>query len=205
LTSRRAEMIPSVRNVFRLLASQPADCAGPRDFSSSLRRGAAATLALVGATALLLGMLTPSAAQAGTVVYSTDFESGAGSEWSSALTETTPGTMQHPADRFLGRFGNGGTTLSLTDLPPHSEVTVSLSLYLVRSWDGNSDEYGPDTWDLSVLGGPTLLHTTFSNLDTGPCIGHGFNQAYPETYPGGSYNQNLWIDHPFEGAAYLPR
>jgi hypothetical protein len=20
-----------------------------------------------------------------------------------------------------------------------------------------------------------------------------------------SYNQNLWIDHPFEGAAYLPR
>jgi hypothetical protein len=21
----------------------------------------------------------------------------------------------------------------------------------------------------------------------------------------GSYNRNLWIDHPFEGAAYLPR
>lgn len=24
-------------------------------------------------------------------------------------------------------------------------------------------------------------------------------------YVNESYNQNLWIDHPFEGAAYLPR
>jgi hypothetical protein len=37
---------------------------------------------------------------------------------------------------------------------------------------------------------------------------HGQQQRLPAT-PGPhetkSYNQNLWIDHPFEGAAYLPR
>lgn len=148
-------------------------------------RRARSTVALLCATALLLGIVTLNPAEAVTVVYSSDFESGAGPEWSPALTETTPGTVSHPADRFLGRLGNGSATFSLTGLPSHSEVTVSFSLYVVRSWDGNSDEWGPDTWDMSVVAGPTLLHTTFSNLDTGPCVGHGFDQAYPDNYPGG--------------------
>lgn len=150
-------------------------------------RRVAAALVLVLGTPLLFRVVDLDVAQAATIVYATDFESGAGPEWSPAQTEETPGTAQHPADGFLGRFGNGGTTLSLTNLPSHSDVTVSFSLYVIRSWDGNSEEWGPDTWDMSVAGGPTVLHTTFSNLDTGPCVGHGFNQAYPDSYPGGDH------------------
>jgi hypothetical protein len=40
---------------------------------------------------------------------------------------------------------------------------VSFDLYILKSWDGNNPNYGPDRWSLSVKGGPRLLDTTFSN------------------------------------------
>jgi hypothetical protein len=40
---------------------------------------------------------------------------------------------------------------------------VTFDLYILKSWDGNNPNYGPDRWSLSVQGGPTLLDTTFSN------------------------------------------
>ena len=70
-------------------------------------------------------------------------------------------------------------TLSLDELPVHTDVTVSFDLFLINSWDGNHDA---DIWDLIVVGGPTLLHTTFSNLDE-----FDWWQAYPDAYPGGSH------------------
>jgi len=83
--------------------------------------------------------------------------------------------------RFLGEFGgpaivtappydpqhfvrvNETVTLTLTNLKPHSLATVSFDLYVLKSWDGNSPNYGPDRWSLSVSGGGTLLDTMFSN------------------------------------------
>jgi uncharacterized protein (TIGR03437 family) len=83
--------------------------------------------------------------------------------------------------RFLGEFGgptivatppydlqhfvrvNETVTLKLTNLKPHSLATVSFDLYILKSWDGNNPNYGPDRWSLSVGGGATLLDTTFSN------------------------------------------
>jgi len=88
--------------------------------------------------------------------------------------------------RFLGEFGgpvivaappydpqhfvrvSETVTLTLTNLKPHSLVTVSFDLYVLKSWDGNNPNYGPDRWSLNVGGGATLLDTTFSNnLKTG--------------------------------------
>ena len=117
------------------------------------------------------------------VIYSNDFEGAAGSEWSNAVKNTTPSGRG-----FLGEFGNGTVSLTLSGLPPHTEVRVSFDLFIIRSWDGNSqvvnpstsEAIGPDVWDLNAGGGPTLLHTTFSNW------GH-HSQAYPDPYPGGDH------------------
>lgn len=83
--------------------------------------------------------------------------------------------------RFLGEFGgprilaappydpqhfvrvDETVTLTLHDLKPHSTVTVTFDLYILKSWDGNNPNYGPDRWSLSVQNGPELLDTTFSN------------------------------------------
>ncbi len=84
-------------------------------------------------------------------------------------------------ERFLGEFGGPAVVtarpfdarhfvrmdqsvrLTLGDLARHSSATVSFDLYVLKSWDGNNPNYGPDRWRLSVPGGPTLLDTSFSN------------------------------------------
>ena len=85
------------------------------------------------------------------------------------------------SQRFLGEFGgptivtarpydpqhfvrvDETATLTLRNLKPHTRATASFDLYILKSWDGNNPNYGPDRWKLSVRGGPTLLDTTFSN------------------------------------------
>jgi hypothetical protein len=116
--------------------------------------------------------------------YSHNFEGAVGTEWSSASTDITPSGR-----RFLGQFGNETVTLTLACLPAHASVSVSFDLFLIRSWDGNvvfnpaeGIEVGPDVWDVSVAGGPTLLHTTFANWTWS-----NYRQAYPGTFPGGDY------------------
>jgi hypothetical protein len=59
-------------------------------------------------------------------------------------------------------------------------VTVSFDLYIINTWDGHGDQWGPDEWEVRIHGGPVLLHTTFSNQDAGTK-----RQAYPDSYPGG--------------------
>jgi len=125
-------------------------------------------------------------------VYMNDFQTAVGAGWSSA--DNTIGITQAPNDDFvrlfLGEFSNGTVSLSLTDLPEHVTTTVSFSLYLIRSWDGNATDdqgvpIGPDSWNLSVGGGPSLLNTTFSN---GGIVG----QAYaPTPFAAGCTGYNL--------------
>jgi cysteine-rich repeat protein len=112
------------------------------------------------------------------VVYTNDFEGTVGSEWSLRSTDTTP----VGARKFLGQFGDQTVTLSLSGLPAHRSVTISFELFAILSWDGN---YGAgDIFDLSVGGGGSLLHTTFSN---GHWDTDEFGQAYPDAYPGGQH------------------
>ena len=91
-------------------------------------------------------------------IYSTDFESGAGPEWSDRTTAITPAGNRV----FLGEFGPQTVRLSLADLPVHQSIAVSFDLFILKSWDGNRMDFGPDIFDLSVAGGISLLSTTFS-------------------------------------------
>jgi hypothetical protein len=83
--------------------------------------------------------------------------------------------------RFLGEFGgpvilkerpydpdhfvtvDETVRLTLHHLPRHKMVTVSVDLLILKSWDGNNPNYGPDRWRLSIPRGAVLLAATFSN------------------------------------------
>jgi hypothetical protein len=115
-------------------------------------------------------------------VYRADFEGTAvaGAEWSARTTDLTP----EGGRRFLGRFaGNEAVTLSLGGLPAHRSVTVSFDLYVIQSWDGDGSlGSGPDIWGVGVVGGSTLLQTTFSNYNG--TNGIFIPQHYPDAFPG---------------------
>lgn len=139
-----------------------------------LRRTAA-----LSACALSLVAAQPAGAA---TIYFNDFQglSAAGSEWS----ETTISTIA--SQTFLGPFAQPNqweiVTLTLTSLPVHTHLDLSFDLRIIADWDGNnaSGGVGPDRFQVSILGGPTLLDTTFSNRSSG-------SQAFPGAYPGGSY------------------
>jgi len=100
---------------------------------------------------------------------------------STGLQPVTNVDSPNGKQRFLGEFGgpkiltappydpqhfvrvDESVILTLKDLKPHSKATVSFDLYILKSWDGNNPNYGPDRWGLKVEGGPTLLDATFSN------------------------------------------
>jgi hypothetical protein len=116
----------------------------------------------------VLAFLMAGIPASGVTIYSTDFQSPVGPEWSSSARDTTPSGRV-----FLGRFGNSTVQLALAGLAAHSDLTISFDLYVIGSWDGNSGgAIGPDYWSFGVNGVP-LLSTTFS-LWWAP------TQAYPD-------------------------
>jgi len=131
----------------------------------------------VSAVLIVVGYVTAGQAE---VFYSNDFENSSDplAEWSSDSIENSPDGRS-----FLGHFsGNDMVSLTLDSLPSHSSLTVAFDLYVINTWDGHGDEWGPDEWELGVQGGPVLLHTTFTNANSG-----SKRQAYPDWYPGGDY------------------
>ncbi len=123
------------------------------------------------------GKRKPPKPVASTVVYSYNFETAVTDEWSSTGTEVTP----LGGRRFLGRFGNQTLTLTRSNLPPHSRLTIDFDLFVIGSWDGNTTP-GPDLWELRVSGGPLLLRTTFVNRN------YRKPQSYPDDYFLGSFD-----------------
>ncbi len=117
----------------------------------------------------------------GLVAYQQDFTFGAGAEWSTPFTtSSTPAT----GDKFLGEFGTGGTTLSLSGLPDHEFIQLEFDLYVIRSWDGSLTHdgvqfVGPDRFGVLVDGAPAL-DTTFSNRGGGV-------QSYPDAFGEGTH------------------
>jgi hypothetical protein len=118
----------------------------------------------------ILWLATPAAWA--TVVYTNDFEGPVGPEWSNATTSTTPTGGR----KFLGQFGNESVTLSLSDLPTHNQITISLDIFVINSWYGNDPSNGPDLWTFTIPG-VGAWSTTFSNTTS--------RQAYPDGYPEG--------------------
>jgi hypothetical protein len=114
-------------------------------------------------------------------------------------------TVESPngRQRFLGEFGgppmgrpgdpdwnrtrvDQAVRLLLQGLAPHTQVTVSFDLYVLKSWDGNSERYGPDRFTVRVADGPVLLDTTFSN---NPKVQEdGSYQNYPAPNGAGARN-----------------
>lgn len=125
-----------------------------------------------------------------TRVYYADFsEDRVGAEWT---TYPQPGAQQgglrvsttpRGGRRFLGELGSQIVRLSLADLPPHREVSLYFDLYILRTWDGNNLNAGPDVWSLSLPDGPILLRTTFCNT-VGILNSNVRMQAFPGEYPG---------------------
>ena len=146
----------------------------------------------------LLVFLAPAFAEI--QMYSNDFEGPGpvGSEWSNTSTDTTPGTVPHPADKFLGQFGNQDVTLTINNLPlDHTELRIEFDLYVIRSWDGNFDQdaRGPDYWAMDEGTIPVNPEdwdyiTTFSNWEPGV----GPNQAYPDIFGVGDHNARTGAD-----------
>ena len=166
----------------------------------------------------LLGaaLCVASASASATTVYTNNFQSAFGGEWSSTFAGSL-GLDNAPADanrRFLGRedgaptlgFSNDNVKLSLAGLGVHNKVTVSFDVYVINSWDGNGPLgnfcCGPDLFGVSLAnvtpGSASGLLTTFSNLNANdrsdiPAI--GVLQSYPNAFP------NLPGSLPFTGAA----
>jgi RHS repeat-associated protein len=107
------------------------------------------------------------------------------SEVSSLPTGNTTGLMaflkldENTATRVLDSANAQGVKLTLTNLPSHSNMTLSFDLYVIGSWDGRSTgNFGPDIFTVTEDGN-TVLNTTFANGNTS-------GQSYPGTYPGAS-------------------
>ncbi|MBI1177449.1 hypothetical protein GC207_08420 [bacterium] len=104
------------------------------------------------------------------LIRAEDFEAGAQPGWSTPVTTTAPAGGR----RFLGDFGNETVSLNLTNLPPHTELTVSFDLIVRGYWEGNASSA---FWGVALDGSP-LLQTTFSSYTS---------QSYPDQYFQGAH------------------
>jgi hypothetical protein len=143
---------------------------------------------------------------------------GAGTLPAPPVTNTvSPNRTQHFLGLFGGpRIGHPGDAgynrtrvdqaikLTLTNLPPHTELTLSFDLYIVRSWDGNSPAYGPDRFRLSVESGPVLLDTTLSNNPKTAADGSFQDYPSPHSPPwiGAAATNTLGYDNFFHDSSY---
>ena len=117
---------------------------------------------------------------AGRVTYRNDFDdpSAAVPEWSSRTISRTPTGNRS----FLGPIGRGVTQLTVDGWAPHRTMAVSLTLFVIGSWDGNLAGQGPDIWELRTRGSAPIVHTTFANLD-----GAEITQSFPDEFPAGRH------------------
>jgi hypothetical protein len=122
-------------------------------------------------------------------VYFTDFQSGAGPEWSTTATDNSVAAFT----RFLGRLSNGSTTLTLPTVPGRGYV-VEFDLMIIDSWDGNNTSYGPDYFNVDV-DGTRVFHHTFTNS--------GANQTYPRVpdVGGQNFGWSGWNDAIYRGVS----
>ncbi len=111
-------------------------------------------------------------------IYSNNFETSAGSEWSKTNRSTTP----IGGRKFLGEFSNDTVSLTLNNpLLNNNTVTVEFDLFIIGNWSGNG---GEGTFTLATSNGQTLVNTTFANSNTYPPA----FQSYPNSTGQGNYS-----------------
>ena len=122
-------------------------------------------------------------------VYQNEFNrETVGPEWGTTQTGAFFAPLRTSAipgrtKRFLGDFGPQDVRLTLSHLPPHTQITLTLNLHIIYSWDGNRSEggNGPDLWEARVLDGPTLFRATFANPFA--ASRHVPMQSFPAEWP----------------------
>jgi len=99
-----------------------------------------------------------------TQAYTADFESGAPAEFSTGATSSAQigaEALNQGLSTYLGQFTlNGATTLTITGLPPHTQLELELDAYFFNTWDGDATSVGPDFFSLS---GDVTFAETFTN------------------------------------------
>jgi hypothetical protein len=148
------------------------------------------------------GLAQPSAAS---VIYSTDFDSGAPAGFSGIVTTEPVQDYLGVAD-FSGSMlrnasvGNPGSksTLTLTGLPGHESVSLDFLLATIDSWDGGSGNAGtfPDVFNVAV-DAVTIFSRTFDNFNSADDSYTGT----PLTFGGHRFNGTTWPDAAYDMGA----
>jgi hypothetical protein len=119
--------------------------------------------------------------------YQQDFESIIGSEWNQSSNMTINSST------VLGQFLNDNIQLSLNNLPQHDSIRIVFDFYSMYTWDGHTNNNGPDQFVLDY-DGINMMNATFSNISTSFGWSYNLGQSYPDnftgvngpTYPAGS-------------------
>ena len=107
------------------------------------------------------------------------------------MTSTPLGRLYGPiqisqspsGEKYLGPFGQQSVSINFFKLPPHKNVRLHVTLFIVGSWDGNGGlGSGPDILDIQVPGSGTVLHSTFFNNNEEDAAELPF-QSFPDPYP----------------------
>jgi uncharacterized protein (TIGR03382 family) len=130
-------------------------------------------------------------ASADTVVFSNDFEGAAPSEISIGGIEGSAGFSAHGFGNNLWRNDTfSATTLTLTNLPAHTSLSMKLLLGVIDSWDGIGGSPGPDAFDIRV-DGQTVWSYIFASASG--------STNYPEAALGaGGFGWNSWNDYAYD-------
>jgi hypothetical protein len=128
---------------------------------------------LCGATAALPG----NGASAGPV-YNNNFEGGSTAGFSNGTIELVPNGSTH----ILGEFAQGAsTTLTLSGLAPHSSATLSFTLDVVGSMDGDGQNGGgPDNFIITT-GDDQIFNYNFANYAGGNTQNYPTEPSAPTT------------------------
>ena len=84
-------------------------------------------------------------------------------------------------DTLLGFYNNEEVSVTISDLPLHNILKLTIELFVHDSWDGNPDDGvgGPDIWYMKI-DKEEVVRTTFSNS---PCEStFCLRQSYPQDY-----------------------
>jgi hypothetical protein len=114
-------------------------------------------------------------ASASTIVYTSDFQDSSTADFTGGALQTSPNNTIFLAPGAPG----ASTTLSLTGLAPHTDVTLSFTVDVVGSMDGGPNPlYGGGTgdyFDVTYSGDSSanIFHYAFANY------GNGNTQDYP--------------------------
>ena len=127
-------------------------------------------ISLMAAAAGLFG-LSQQASALPLQVYFNDFEINVGPEWSDANRTDAPTELGAINSYYHGNYSlSDSTTLTLTGLPTHTQLSLQFDLYLFNTWDGENTRWGKDFFSLS---GDIEGSWTFTN-----------HQPEGQSYPG---------------------